>query len=54
MIQTELIKLWIINGLSESREVDKKSSLKYLANSVTLHYTTDSVEISKKLGRREL
>ena len=54
MTQTELIKLWIIKGLSESREVDKKRSLKDLANSVTLPYTTDSVEISKKLGRREL
>lgn len=54
MTQTELIKLWIINGLSESKKPNKKGSLKDLANIITLHYTTDSVEIKKQFGRREL
>ncbi|MBR0271059.1 MAG: hypothetical protein IJQ68_03585 [Methanobrevibacter sp.] len=54
MTQTELIKLWIIKGLSESKKPNKKGSLKDLANSITLPYTTDSVEIKKQLGRREL
>ena len=54
MTQTELIKLWIIKGLSESRNNDKKTSLKDLANTVTLPYETDSVEVTRKLQRREL
>ena len=54
MTQTELIKLWIIKGLSESKQDNNKKSLKDLANSITLPYTTDSVEISNELGRREL
>ena len=49
MTQTELIKLWIINGLSESKKSNKKGSLKDLANSITLPYTTDSVEIKNNL-----
>ena len=54
MTQTELIKLWIIRGLAESKNDNKKGSLKDLANTVTLPYTTDSVEIAKNLQRREL
>ena len=54
MTQTELIKLWIIKGLAESKNDDKKRSLKDLANTVTLPYATDSAEIAKKVQRREL
>ena len=54
MTQTELIKLWIIRGLAESKNDSKKGSLKDLANTVTLPYETDSVEIAKNLQRREL
>ena len=54
MTQTELIKLWIIKGLFESKQDNNKKSLKDYANRITLLYATDSVEISNRLGRREL
>ncbi len=54
MTQAELIKLWIIKGLAESKKDNKKRSLKDLANAITLPHSTDSVEIKRQVGRREL
>ena len=50
MTQTELIKLWIIKGLAESKKDNKKRSLKDLANAITLPHSTDSVEIKRQVG----
>ena len=45
----ELIELWIIKGLSQFNMVNDNCSLKDLANTITLPYVTDSVEITDKI-----
>ncbi len=40
--------------MAQSKQESGKKSLKDLANTITLPFTTDSVEITKELKRREL
>ena len=54
MTQNELITSWIVKGMAQSKQESGKKSLKDLANTITLPFTTDSVEITKELKRREL
>ncbi len=54
MTQNEVITSWIVKGMVQSKQESGKKSLKDLANTITLPFTTDSVEITKELKRREL
>ncbi|WP_407422938.1 hypothetical protein [Methanobrevibacter sp.] len=54
MTQNEVITSWIVKGMEQSKQESGKKSLKDLANTITLPFTTDSVEITKELKRREL
>ncbi len=54
MTQNEVITSWIVKGMAQSKQESGKKSLKDLANTITSPFTTDSVEITKELKRREL
>ena len=54
MTQNKVITSWIVKGLAQSKQESDKKSFKDLANSITLPFTTDSVEITKGLRIREL
>ena len=54
MTRNNVITSWIVKGMAQSKQESGKKSLKDLANTITLPFTTDSVEITKELKRREL
>ena len=54
MTRNNVITSWIVKDLVQSKQESDKKSLKDLANSIALPFTTDSVEITKKLRLREL